>query len=376
MKKIVFNIVLMLISMALPGQDINKANYRRNSLTSGQSNDNLIWADEFNVDGPLDSTKWFHQTLLPTTNSWYNGEIQHYTDRIDNSNVEDGVLKIVAKKETYTDQGVTKTYTSARLNSKFAFTYGRAEIRAKLPSGVGTWPALWMLGKNINERGAYWYTQGYGEVNWPACGEIDIMEHWGTNQNFVQSAMHTPSSYGGTVNKGGQTIPTASTEFHVYAMDWTPEKIVFSVDDKVHYTYNPAIKNADTWPFDKDQYLLMNIAIQSSIDENFTESAMEIDYVRIYDNGYVSVPEEKSLEKIRFYPNPVKDNLTLSLPPNTGAEVLNIYSMEGKLVKSYHEVSGKNEIVLNDLSDLDEGLYLFRIMGKERTHDLKLAKVN
>ncbi len=375
MKKIVFNIVLAMISVALIGQDINTVYEPGNSLKAGQSEDNLIWADEFDADGALDSEKWFHQTLLPTTNSWYNGEIQHYTDRLDNSYVEDGVLKIVAKKETYTDQGVTKTYTSARLNSKFAFTYGRVEIRAKLPSGVGTWPALWMLGKNINEKGAYWYTQGFGEVNWPACGEIDIMEHWGTNQNFVQSAMHTPSSHGGTVNKGGQTIPTASSEFHVYAMDWTPEKITFSVDGNVHYTYNPAVKNADTWPYDKDQYLLMNIAIQSSIDENFTESAMEIDYVRIYDNGYVSVPQDESLEKIRFYPNPVKDNLTLDLPAKTGAENVSIYSMEGKLVRSYHGVSGKREIVLNDISDLHEGIYLFRIIGNERAHDLKLVKI-
>lgn len=376
MKKIVFNIVFTLISVVLTGQDINKANNHNYYLSAGQSEDNLIWADEFDVDGALDSDKWFHQTLLPTTNSWYNGEIQHYTDRVDNSYVEDGVLKIVAKKETYTDQGVTKTYTSARLNSKFAFTYGRVEIRAKLPSGVGTWPALWMLGKNITEIGAYWYTQGFGEVNWPACGEIDIMEHWGTNQNFVQSAMHTPSSYGGTVNKGGQTIPTASTEFHVYAMDWTPEKIVFSVDDNIHYTYNPAVKNADTWPYNKDQYLLMNIAIQSSIDENFTESAMEIDYVRIYDNGYVSVPEDESPENIRIYPNPVKDNLTLNLPAKTGAEVFNIYSMEGKLVKSYRDVSGKREIFLDDMSDLHEGVYLFRIIGNERAHDFKLIKIN
>jgi beta-glucanase (GH16 family) len=375
MKKIALHIVLTLISVVLTGQNINKEAKLSSFSGSDKNEDNLIWSDEFDVEGALDNEKWFHQTLLPTTTSWYNGEIQHYTDRIENSYVEDGVLKIVARKENYTDQGVTKNFTSARLNSKFAFTYGRVEIRAKLPSGVGTWPALWMLGKNINEKGAYWYTQGYGEVNWPACGEIDIMEHWGTNQNFVQSAMHTPSSHGGTINKGGQTIPTASTEFHVYAMDWTPEKITFSVDGNVHYTYNPAVKNADTWPFDKDQYLLMNIAIQSSIDENFTESAMEIDYVRIYDNGYVSVPEDESLEKIRFYPNPVKDNLTLNLPANIAADVLDIYSMEGRLVKSYQEISGKDEIDL-DVSDLREGVYLFRFIGNERPHDFKLIKIN
>lgn len=241
----------------------------------------LIWADEFDVDGAICSENWFHQTQLPAGGNWYNGEVQHYTDKQDNAFVKDGILSIVAKKETYTNQGVTKNYTSARLNSKIAFTYGKVEVKAKLPTGVGTWPAIWMLGKNINEDGGYWDNQ-FGTTNWPACGEIDIMEHWGTNQNFVQSAMHTPSSYGGTVNHGGQNIPTASTAFHIYSLEWTPEKMVFAVDGNVHYTYNPGTKDANTWPFDKEQYLLLNIAIEPGIAASFTESAMEIDYVRIF----------------------------------------------------------------------------------------------
>ncbi|MCF8309529.1 MAG: glycoside hydrolase family 16 protein [Bacteroidales bacterium] len=110
----------------------------------------LVWADEFNTDGAINPDKWFHQTKLPSGDSWFNNEIQHYTDRTDNAMVDDSVLKIIAKKETYTDQGHTKNYTSARLNSKFAFTYGKVEVKAKLPTGVGTWPAIWMLGKNIN----------------------------------------------------------------------------------------------------------------------------------------------------------------------------------------------------------------------------------
>ena len=242
----------------------------------------LVWSDEFDGNGAINTTKWFHQTQIPAGGNWYNGEIQHYTNREDNSYVSDGLLKIVAKKETFNDQGFTKQYTSARLNSKYAFTYGRVEVRAKLPTGVGTWPAIWMLGKNINETGAYWQTQGHGNIGWPACGEIDIMEHWGDNQNYVQSAMHTPSSFGGTVNHGGQNIPTASSEFHIYVLEWSSEKMVFSVDDAIHYTYNPTVKNSSTWPFDSDQYLLLNIAIQSSIESSFTQSAMEIDYVRVY----------------------------------------------------------------------------------------------
>ena len=182
----------------------------------------------------IDSSKWFHQTLLPNGSSWYNGELQHYTDRTENSYVSNGTLKIVAKKESYRDQSVTKNYTSARLNSKYAFQYGTVEVRAKLPSGVGTWPAIWTLGKNINEPGAYWQTQGFGTTSWPASGEIDIMEHWGSNENVVQSAMHTPSSSGNTQNKGRQTVATATSQFHVYKLEWTAQKMVFSVDDVIH----------------------------------------------------------------------------------------------------------------------------------------------
>tara|TARA_B110000977_G_scaffold201774_1_gene298526 strand:+ start:3269 stop:5743 length:2475 start_codon:yes stop_codon:yes gene_type:complete len=243
---------------------------------------NLVWQDEFESDGTLNSENWFHQTLLPNGYSWYNSELQHYTNRIENSYTEDGLLKLVAIKENFTDQGHTKAYTSARLNSKFAFKYGKVEVRAKLPYGQGTWPAIWTLGKNIIEPGGYWTTQGFGATSWPACGEIDIMEHWGSNQNFAQSATHTPSSYGGTINHGGQWVPTASTELHIYTLEWSAEKLVFSVDGIVHYTYNPPVKNNETWPFDEAQYLLLNTAISPDIASNFVQSAMEIDYVRVY----------------------------------------------------------------------------------------------
>ena len=267
---------LALLTIGYPGPDTS------GTETPAYVFDQLVWSDEFDVDGPLATEKWFHQTRLPASGSWYNGELQHYTDREENAYVENGVLKLTARRENYTDQGVTKQFTSARLNSKFAFTYGRVEVRARLPRGVGTWPAIWTLGKNITETGAYWQTQGFGTTPWPACGEIDIMEHWGDNQNFVQSAIHTPSSYGKTVNKGGRTISTVSSDFHVYALEWTPDRLVFRVDDVVHYTYEPAVQNADTWPFDADQYLLLNFAILPDISPSFSSAALEVDYVRVY----------------------------------------------------------------------------------------------
>jgi beta-glucanase (GH16 family) len=250
----------------------------------------LVWSDEFTTNGPVNATNWFHQTQLPAGGSWFNGELQHYTNRIDNSYVDNGSLKIVAKRESYTNQGVTKQYTSARLNSKFAYLYGRVDIRAKIPKDAGTWPALWLLGKNVNEDGGYFDAQ-YGTTNWPACGEIDILEYGITRSkpdNYVQSAMHTPSSFGNTVNVGGVVVPdNIANNYHIYSMNWSPNQISFLLDGVVFYTYNPAIKNASTWPFDKEQYFLLNIAmggVAGPIDPSFTQTDMDIDYIRVYQN--------------------------------------------------------------------------------------------
>ncbi|NNJ88284.1 MAG: glycoside hydrolase family 16 protein, partial [Eudoraea sp.] len=201
----------------------------------------------------------------------------------DNSFQKNGYLNLVAKKELFEDQGEIKHYTSARLNSKFAFTYGRIEVKAKLPEGAGTWPAIWMLNKNINEDGAYWDDQGYGTVNWPICGEIDILEHWGKNQDYISSAVHNASSYGYNVeNLGGRKIANASNKFHIYSLEWTKEKMVFSVDGVEHFQYYPSIKNSETWPYDSDYYLILNVAIEPDIAPSFVESPMIIDYIRIY----------------------------------------------------------------------------------------------
>ena len=253
------------------------------TTTSGTDFNTLVWADEFDGEGAINAEKWFHQTQLPPGGSWWGGLIQHYTDREVNSYLKDGYLNLVAKKEVFEDQGETKQYTSARLNSKFSFTYGKVEIRAKLPEGIGTWPAIWMLNKNINEDGAYWDNQGYGAVNWPSCGEVDILEHWGKNQDYVSSAVHNASSFGHKVkNLGGQNVKRASKEFHIYTIEWTEEKMVFSIDGVEHYQYKPSTKNSDTWPYDSDYYLILNIAIEPDIDPTFIESAMVVDYIRIY----------------------------------------------------------------------------------------------
>lgn len=250
---------------------------------------NLVWSDEFDTNGAVNSAKWHHQTQLPAGGSWYNGEVQHYTDQLTNSSVNAGFLNIVAKKEPYTNQGVTKQYTSARLNSKFAFLYGRVDIRAKIPTNQGTWPALWLLGKNINEDGGFFDSQ-FGTTNWPACGEIDIMEHGITPSQpagYIQSALHTPSSFGNTINHGGTIASNLGNSFHVYSMNWSPFQITFLLDGVAFYSYNPAVKTPSNWPFNAEQYLLLNIAmggVAGTIPSNFNQATMEIDYVRVYQN--------------------------------------------------------------------------------------------
>ena len=335
----------------------------------------LIWSDEFESEGAINSENWFQQTQLPNGVSWYNGELQHYTDRIENSFVEGGVLKIAAIKEPFTDQGQTKEYTSARLNSKITYKYGRIEIRAKLPFGQGTWPAIWTLGKNIAEPGAYWYNEGFGTTSWPACGEIDIMEHWGSNQNFVQSATHTPSSYGGTINHGGQNISTASSEFHVYAMEWTEEKLVFSVDDVVHYTYNPPVKNSSTWPFDEEQYLVLNIAIAGGISPYFVQSSLQIDYVRLYQESSLATEQIDSYQELMVYPNPIDDEFNLRLDEDIrGRGHFSIYNFDGKLIETRVEQVFGNTITLKNLKHLTQGTYIILCNINKQQYTFKVFK--
>ena len=320
--------------------------------------DDLVWQDEFNYTGALDPNKWFHQTQLPEGDSWFNGEIQHYTDRIDNAEVSNGTLNIKAKAETFTDQGVTKNYTSARLNSKFAFTYGKVEIKAKLPTGVGTWPALWLLGQNIDEDGAYWDNQDFDTTPWPACGEIDIMEHWGDNQDYVSSAIHTPSSFGGTVNHGGQTVNGASNDFHVYTMIWTQDDIEFQVDGVTHYTYDPSVQDDATWPFDEPQYLLFNVAILPNISPSFTQSDLEIDYVRVYQEtlGNDTIRDK---DDVKVYPNPVSDILQVKgLPQGTS---YTIYNTLGQKVKQ-----GKMNNDQIEVSELSKGIYYLKLVDQQQ----------
>lgn len=244
----------------------------------------LVFSDEFDYEGSPDPDKWHHQ-VIPIINGtdWANGELQHYTARTENSYVSSGTLKIKAIKEDYTYNNVTKSYTSARLNSKFAFKYGRVEVRAKLPAEAGTWPAIWTLGANIDEVGNYFNNQ-YGSVGWPACGEIDIMEQRGWDKTTTLAYFHWGDTFTQEYKNAGGDLAVANTadEYHVYTLEWDETSMNVMVDEVTVYE----LSNTSDKPFDNEHYLLLNIAMGGNLGGNipgdFTESIMEIDYVRVY----------------------------------------------------------------------------------------------
>ena len=227
----------------------------------------LVWSDEFNTNGAPDPAKWGYD-LGTGDNGWGNNELEYYTSRPDNSVVSNGSLKITAKKESFSGSN----YTSARLLSKgkYAFKYGRVEVSAKLPAGVGSWPAIWMLGDNISIAG------------WPACGEIDIMEHRGSELNKIFGTLHYPGRSGANADGGTKQITNATSEFHKYTMDWSPAFIKIYVDDQLFHT----VTNSNNLPFNQDFFFIMNVAIggnfAGAVDPALTSATMEVDYIRVY----------------------------------------------------------------------------------------------
>jgi len=223
----------------------------------------LVWADEFSGQ-QLDTTSWSFQT---GSNGWGNNELQDYT--LNNTKVKNGILSIIARKEN-------GRYTSARIVTlgKRTFTYGLIEIRAKIPQGIGTWPALWMLGENMNK------------VGWPKCGELDIMEHVGKHPGYIHSSVHNESGHGQTPYTGIIQLQDPFNNYHLYGLDWTKEYIRFFVDDKLIYQYAPR-KTETNWPFDKPMYFIFNIAIGGNwggpvLDDKSLPQQMDVDYIRVY----------------------------------------------------------------------------------------------
>jgi beta-glucanase (GH16 family) len=245
----------------------------------GTGIDNLIWSDEFEGDF-IDTTKWKFET---GDHGWGNNEWQDYQPQgSDNVEVKDGTLRITARK-TGPGQRVGD-YTSARINSRESFLYGRIEIRAKMPEyqGPGIWPALWMLGENI------------GDLGWPLCGEIDLMEYISSNPDSVLMTIHSQANNhmnGTQLSSGFVPLPNIEEEFNIFGLLWEEERLVFYVNgpEQVLLTINrPEEYNQENWPFDKPHYFLMNIAVGGNlggldgVDDSIFPATMEIDYVRVY----------------------------------------------------------------------------------------------
>lgn len=234
----------------------------------------LVWSDEFDYTGLPNPDKWGYDV---GGSGWGNQELQYYTDkRLKNARVENGVLTIEAIKEDF--EGMK--YTSARLVSKNKgdWLYGKIEVRAKLPTGRGTWPAIWMLPTDWKYGG------------WPASGEIDIMEHVGYDEGVVHGTVHT-KAYHHSINtqKGASIrINTATSAFHVYTVEWTENYVKAFVDGQEYFTFNNEGSGFEAWPFDQRFHLLLNIAIGGSwgglkgVDDNIFPQKMDIDYVRVY----------------------------------------------------------------------------------------------
>ena len=318
----------------------------------------LVWSDEFNYSGAVDSNKWHHQ-IIPIINGtdWANGELQHYTNQISNSFVSNGSLKIKAIRENYTYNNVTKPYTSARLNSKFAFKYGRVDVRAKLPAEAGTWPAIWTLGANINEVGNY-FGSTYGSVGWPVCGEIDIMEQNGWDKTNLIGHLHYSNANTNVYQNEGSTtyIQDSSGEFHIYSLIWTENVIKILLDDVVFFER----ENTQEIPYDNHHYLLLNIAmggnLGGAIPSNFNNATMEIDYVRVYEESSLS-SSNSTLNELIIYPNPTKDKLILKTPSHLIGSNVNMYSTLGQSLSNF-TIDEVNTSI--DLTSFKKGIYLLK----------------
>ncbi len=251
----------------------------------------LVWADEFETNGRLDSLKWTYEYGYIRE-----GKRQYYTDRLQNVRAEKGFLILEARKEKIKNKTPfsierpevkfekdSTDYTSASITTTglAQWKYGRIEIKAKLAGGRGVWPAIWMLGEN--------WQLGKG-VAWPKCGEIDIMEHVGFEKDSIYAVVHT-QAYNGMHNtqpKESVFIDDPYDKFHTYTIEWTPEKIGWFLDEKETFIYKNEHKTVDEWPFDQPFHLKLNVAVgggwggQKGIDDSMFPQRMIIDYVRVY----------------------------------------------------------------------------------------------
>ncbi|UOB16111.1 glycoside hydrolase family 16 protein [Abyssalbus ytuae] len=268
--KVVFILINSLLVLACSGEKKKK---QETTQKVAPKEYQLVWADEFDGND-VNKDNW---SFVIWDEGRVNNEWQKYVENPDNYKVENGFLHITVTK---TGDNIKGGYTSTRLSSaaKKEFKYGRIEFRAKMPEGRGTWPALWMLGSNIDK------------VKWPKCGEIDIMEYVGFQPDTTHTNIHTKYQSGNTDFHAIIPLASAEEEFHTYGITWTPETIEFYLDNpkNITNTYAPEIKTEENWPFDQPFYLIMNFAVGGTwggslgVDETIWPQTMVVDYVRVY----------------------------------------------------------------------------------------------
>ncbi|GAB4406970.1 MAG: hypothetical protein OHK0039_09120 [Bacteroidia bacterium] len=236
----------------------------------------LVWGDEFDYVGLPDSTRWTYEVGYIR-----NRELQYYTARrAENARVEGGVLVIEARRDSAWIDSALRPITSASLTTQGIqdWTYGRIEVRARVPLALGSWPAAWMLGSHIDE------------VGWPRCGEIDIMEHVGYMPDTFHFNIHT-QAFNHTIgtNKGDKAYAADATSgFHVFAVDWDSAHMVFSLDSMAVFTFDKPSDDPAEWPFDTPAYLILNLAFGGTwggsrgVDTTALPIRYEVDYVRVY----------------------------------------------------------------------------------------------
>ena len=256
------------------------------------SNWEMLWSDEFDGED-LDLSKWNKLSWRP---GWVNNELQAYTERDTNIFLESGFLVLQGLIDPgfsgtdYNGNDYNADYTSGRVNTdgKFSTTYGRFDIRAKLPKGKGSWPAIWMLGESINS------------IGWPDCGEIDIMEHVGYDEGMIHGSIHTEeyNHMYNTQRSGSKYIENVTSTFHVYSLEWSPFYLRYLIDDEpFFFVYNDSKGDNSKWPFDDPHYIILNLAIGGDwggvqgISTSEFPMRMMVDYVRVFkqSNSYNNV---------------------------------------------------------------------------------------
>jgi beta-glucanase (GH16 family) len=269
-----YSVILFAMLAACTNQVNKNSNQAENKSATDSALDKweLVWEDNFEGTGLPDTTIWGYEEGFVR-----NREAQFYTRaRTENARMEGGNLVIEARNDNWNGNKITSA--SINTKSKKSILYGRVEVRAKLPTGLGTWPAIWMLGENISD------------IGWPACGEIDIMENVGFDPDLIHANIHTKAyNHVMKTNKGNRMSTEKPYEkFNIYALDWYEDHMDFFLNDSLYFSFKNEGTGNDAWPFDKPHYLLINLAVggawggQKGIDDSIFPQKYFVDYVRVF----------------------------------------------------------------------------------------------